>query len=110
MNLEGLTRRGLYDLALEMRSTIELYRKQIAFLRAELERQALMVAVHYTPEERLHALRTEWRVVNSAGTPHTSIFDTLTDAQAWADHADHQCHHDPHHIEYRSSTAWRSIQ
>lgn len=87
--------------------TIKLYREQIAFLRAELERQALMVAIHYTPKERLHSLRTEWRVVNSAGTPHTPTFDTLTDAQTWMDNADHERQHSPHHLEYRTITAWR---
>lgn len=89
---------------------LELYREQIAFLRSELERQALMVAIHYTPEERLHSLRTEWRVVNRAGTPHTPTFDTLTDAQTWMDNADHQCQHGSHHLEYRTITAWRTTR
>jgi hypothetical protein len=105
--LEGQTRKQLYETALDQCDTIRLYREQIAFLRAELERVNLMVAIHYTSADRIDALLTEWQVINENGCSGT-IMDTLTDAKAIKAMWDESQPGIRHYIRYRHTTPWRT--
>lgn len=108
--LEGQTRRELYETALDQGDTISLYREQIAFLKAELERASLLVAIHHTPAERIHALKTEWRVTRDPDDTIGPVYETFTDALETKHRWDESQPGIPHQIVYRHRTPWRTAQ